>query len=142
MTNDHNYLEKIGKKMPYSMPEGLFERVQSNVLKRIDEMEEEKRLDAFKEQQQKNSQKQGKPKKTLIHRLTIAITAIAASVCAVCMVYFGNIGDGNGNSSHQLSKQQQATSTQAVDKAYDNLSQQEQQDLLADYSNDIYMSLQ
>ncbi len=83
-----------------------------------------------------------KPKKALIRRLTIAITAIAASVCAVCMLYFGNVGDGNGNNAHQLSKQQQAASTSAVDKAYDNLSQEEQENLLADYSNDIYMSLQ
>jgi len=124
MIENNDNLEKIGKKMPYSMPEGLFERVQSNVLKRIDEMEEQK------------------PKKALIRRLTIAITAIAASVCAVCMLYFGNVGDGNGNNANQLSKQQQAASTSAVDKAYDNLSQEEQENLLADYSNDIYMSLQ
>ena len=124
MIENNDNLEKIGKKMPYYMPEGLFERVQSNVLKRIEEMEEQK------------------PKKALIRRLTIAITAIAASVCAVCMLYFGNVGDGNGNNAHQLSKQQQAASTSAVDKAYDNLSQEEQENLLADYSNDIYMSLQ
>ena len=124
MIENNDNLEKIGKKMPYSMPEGLFERVQSNVLKRIDEMEEQK------------------PKKALIRRLTIAITAIAASVCAFCMLYFGNMGDGNGNNAHQLSKQQQAASNSAVDKAYDNLSQEEQENLLADYSNDIYMSLQ
>ena len=35
----------------------------------------------------------------------------------------------------------QANST-AVDKAYENLSQQERENLLADYKNDIYMSLQ
>lgn len=142
MTNDNDYLEKIGKKMPYSMPEGLFERVQDNVLNRIDEMEEEKRLVTFKKQQQERLQKQQKPKKALIRRLTITITAIAASVCTVCMLYLGNIGDGNGDNGHQLSKQQQAASTQAVDKAYDNLSQEEQENLLADYNNDIYMSLQ
>lgn len=138
MTNDNDYLEKIGKKMPYSIPEGLFERVQNNVLKQIEEMEEEKQLSASKEK----LQKQQKTKKPFIRRLTIAITTIAASVCAVCMLYFGSMGNSNGNNTHQLSKQQQATSTSAVDKAYDNLSQEEQENLLADYSNDIYMSLQ
>ena len=32
--------------------------------------------------------------------------------------------------------------TAIVDKAYENLSQQERENLLADYKNDIYMSLQ
>lgn len=131
MTNDYDHLEKMGKKMPYSMPDGLFERVQSHVLKQIDEMEEEKQL--------ANNKKQ---KKTLIRHLTIAITAIAASVCAVCVLQFSYIDTNKGENAHHLSQQQQATNSATVDKAYDNLSQEEQESLLADYSNDIYMSLQ
>lgn len=138
-TNDQDNLEKIGKKMPYSMPEGLFERVQSNVLEQIDKMEKEKQVeDSQKRLKDSERQAKNQQKKTLIRRLTIAITAIAASVCAVCILHFGNQGD-DGNLNKQ---QQQAANTTAVDKAYDNLSQEERENLLADYSNDIYMSLQ
>ncbi len=125
MTNDNNdILEKIGKRMPYSMPDGLFDRMQDKVLKRIEEMEGEMQ-----------TRKQRKP---LVRRLAIAIPAIAASVCAVCLLHFGNAG----NDVSHTPPQQQTANTNAVDKAYDNLSQEEQENLLADYSNDVYMSLQ
>lgn len=123
MNNDNDILEKIGKRMPYSMPDDLFDRVQGNVLKRVEEMERETQ-----------TKKQRKP---LVRRLTIAITAIAASVCVVCLLHFGNFGNDGSNTTTQ-----QAAITNAVDKAYDNLSQEEQENLLADYSNDVYMSLQ
>ncbi len=124
MTNDNDILEKIGKRMPYSMPDGLFDRVQDKVLKRIEEMEGEMQT--------------RKHRKPLVRRLAIAIPAIAASVCAVCLLYFGNAVDDGSHTPPQ----QQTANTNAVDKAYDNLSQEEQENLLADYSNDVYMSLQ
>lgn len=66
---------------------------------------------------------------------SVAATAIAASVSLVVLLRLGNI-NGSGDDGMR-----QANST-AVDKAYENLSQQERENLLADYKNDIYMSLQ
>ncbi len=139
MIENNDNLEKIGKKMPYTIPEGLFERVQSNVLEQIDELEKEKGLENSQKQlKDSEHQAQKQQKKALSRRLTITLTAIAASLCAICILHFGNIENNSNPSKHQ----QQATSTIAVDKAYDSLSQEEQESLLADYSNDIYLNLQ
>lgn len=124
MTNIDDKLRKIGKRTPYTMPDDLLGRMREQVMRRMDEI--------GKERQAK------KQRRTLIVRLTVAATAIAASVCLVFVLRLGNVnGGGNGDSGMS-----QATNSTSVDKAYDNLSQQERENLLADYKNDIYMSLQ
>lgn len=135
MTQDNDNLEKIGKRMPYSMPPDLFERVQGNVLAQIEKEELQKNSQQELLQQSKLQQAQ-RHRKALIRRITIAITAVAASVCLVFLFHVGSNSD-----THNVDKQQ-AVSLSTVDKAYDNLSQEEQENLVADYDNDIYMNLQ
>lgn len=129
MVQDNDNLEMIGKRMPYSMPPNLFERVQENVLAQIEKEEKQKTSNRKLLQAQRH-------RKAIIRRITVAITAIVASVCLVLGFHFGN-----SQESTNLHKQQ-AVSLSTVDKAYDNLSQEEQENLVADYDNDIYMSLQ
>ncbi len=122
MTNNDDKLKMVGKRMPYTMPNDLFGRMQNKVMGRINEIDKERLA--------------RKHRDTIFLRLSVAVTAIAASVCIVVLLRFGN---GNDNGSYRT--QQTANST-SVEKAYENLSQEERNNLLADYKNDIYMSLQ
>ncbi len=124
MTNNDDKLKMVGKRMPYTMPDGLFERMQGKVMGRIVEIDKERQA--------------RKRRDTLILRLSVAVTAIAASVCIVVLLRFGN-GNDNVNGSYGT---RQTANSASVEKAYDNLSQEDQKNLLADYKNDIYMSLQ
>lgn len=135
MTQNIDNLEKIGKRMPYSIPSNLFERVQDNVLAQIRKEEEQK--NRKQETWQQDKLQQALPhRKAIIRRLYVAITDVAASVCLVLIFQLGTNKD-----SHIINKQQ-TVSLSTVDKAYDNLSQEEQENLVADYDNDIYMNLQ
>lgn len=120
MKNNDDKLKSIGKRTPYILPADLFGRMQKQVMRRIDGIEKARQA--------------RKRRQALVIRLSVAATAIAASVSLVVLLRLGNI-NGNGDGMRQ------ANST-AVDKAYENLSQQERENLLADYKNDIYMSLQ
>lgn len=124
MTNEDDKLKRIGKRTPYIMPGDLFGRMQKQVMGRIDEIEKHKQA--------------RKHHRALIIRLSAVATAIAASVCLVLLLRLGNVND-NGFDSRGM---RQAANSTAVEKAYDNLTQQERDNLLADYKNDIYMSLQ
>ena len=119
MTNNDDKLKSIGKRTPYIMPADLFGRMQKQVMRRIDGIEKARQA--------------RKRRQALVIRLSVA--AIAASVSLVVLLRLGNI-NGSGDDGMR-----QANST-AVDKAYENLSQQERENLLADYKNDIYMNLQ
>lgn len=120
MTYNDDNLKMVGKRMPYTMPNDLFGRMQNKVMRRIDEIEKEKPL--------------RRRRNTLILKLSVAATAVAASACLFLVLHFGNGNDNYG-------MQQTANST-SVEKAYDSLSQEEKENLLADYKNDIYMRLQ
>ena len=122
MTNNDDKLKMVGKRMPYTMPNDLFGQMQNKVMGRISEIDKERLA--------------RKHRDTIFLRLSVAVTAIAASVCIVVLLRFGN---GNDNGSHGT--RQTANST-SVEKAYENLSQEDRNNLLADYKNDIYMSLQ
>ncbi len=124
MTNNDDKLTMVGKRTPYTMPNDLFGRMQKQVMRRIDEIDKERQSRKHRE--------------TIILRLSVAVTAIAASVCLVFLMHFGN---DNGNSNGSYVTRQTANST-SVEKAYEKLSHEEQVNLLADYKNDIYMSLQ
>ncbi len=122
MTYNDDNLKMVGKRMPYTMPNDLFGRMQNKVMRRIDEIEKEKPL--------------RRHRNTLILKLSVAATAVAASACLFLVLHFGN---GNGNDNYGM---QQTANSASVEKAYDSLSQEEKENLLADYKNDIYMRLQ
>ncbi len=121
MTNNNDILERIGKRTPYAMPTNLFERMQDQVMGRIGEIDREEPVKRHR--------------RAIIVRLSVAAAAIAASVCLVLVLRLGNVDSGESGTP-------QSANSATVDKAYDNLSQEERNNLIADYKNDIYMSLQ
>lgn len=125
MTNEYN-LDRVGKKMPYQMPEGFFEQMQAKVLAEVE-----------KEKMAKASQVEMKHRcKAKLVRLYVAAASIAACICLAVLVGRSFL------SSDSAAPQHSAASVASVDKAYDNLSNEEQQELNATYANDVYLCME
>lgn len=125
MTNESN-LDRVGKKMPYLMPEGFFKQMQANVLAEVE-----------KEEMAKVSQMEMKHRrKAKLVRLYVAAASIAACICLAVLVGRSFL------SSDSAAPQHSAASVASVDKAYDNLSNEEQQELNATYANDVYLCME
>lgn len=125
MTNEYN-LNRVGKNMPYLMPEGFFGQMQANVLAEVE-----------KEEMAKASQVEMKHRrKAKLVRLYVAAASIAACICVAVLVGRSFL------SSDSAAPQHSAASVASVDKAYDNLSNEEQQELNATYANDVYLCME
>ena len=125
MTNEYN-LDRVGKKMPYLLPEGFFGQMQANVLAEVE-----------KEKMAKASQVEMKHRrKAKLVRLYVAAASIAAWICLAVLVGRSFL------SSDSAAPQHTAASVASVDKAYDNLSNEEQQELNATYANDVYLCME
>lgn len=125
MTNEYN-LDRVGKKMPYLMPEGFFGQMQANVLAEVE-----------KEEMAKASQMEMKHRrKAKLVRLYVAAASIAACISLAVLVGRSFL------SSDSAAPQHSAASVASVDKAYDNLSNEEQQELNATYANDVYLCME
>lgn len=125
MTNESN-LDRVGKKMPYLMPEGFFKQMQANVLAEVE-----------KEEMAKASLMEMKHRrKAKLVRLYVAAASIAACICLAVLVGRSFL------SSDSAAPQHSAASVASVDKAYDNLSNEEQQELNATYANDVYLCME
>ena len=125
MTNEYN-LDRVGKKMPYLMPEGFFGLMQANVLAEVE-----------KEEMAKASQMEMKHRrKAKLVRLYVAAASVAACICVAVL------GGRSFLSSDSAAPQHSAASVASVDKAYDNLSNEEQQELNATYANDVYLCME
>lgn len=130
MAQEYNF-NKVGKKMPFSAPNGFFEQMQANVLAEVAKEEEAKKVMKIRMTAQAKSQRKAK---TI--RLYMAVASIAACVCLVLLVgrsFFG---------SEAVETQHSSASVATVDKAYDNLSVDEQQELNATYANDVYLCME
>lgn len=119
MNQDYNF-ERVGKKMPFTMPDDFFDKVQANVLAEV--AKEEK-------------MKQAKHHKAKVVRLFLAVASMAACVCFAVLV-------GRSVMGTDTKAQHPVASVASVDKAYENLSADEQQELNATYANDVYLCME
>jgi len=134
--NDNYPFDKVGKKMPYKMPEDFFSQMQANVLA---EVEKEEKLKAGQQTSVKLVLE--RPRKAMLKRIYLAAASIAACVCSVLS------SDGESQSSaastvNVASTNASSASEHSVDKAYDNLTAEEQQELNATYANDVYLCME
>ena len=117
MDREYN-LDRVGKKMPFTMPEDFFDKVQANVLAQV----------ALEEQKKKKH-----PRKAMMRRIWLAAASVAASVSMLLLI--GNaVGDNDSS--------QEVASMAPVDKAYDQLSAEEQQEVYATYANDVLLGME
>lgn len=125
MGKEYN-LERIGKRMPYSLlPEGFFDQMQANVLSAVEKEE----LSKAEHRTHRHCAR--------VVRLYLSAAAVAASICLVVVLAKSYLVD---NTQHDSSAA--TVNTIQVDKAYDNLSTEEQEELNATYANDVYLSMQ
>ena len=130
MTNEYN-LDRVGKKMPYQMPEGFFEQMQANVLAEVEKKEMTKAAQVVTLQVEMKHRHKAK-----LVRLYVVAASIAACVCLAVLV------GRSFWSADSAAPQHSAASVASVDKAYDNLSNEEQQELNATYANDVYLCME
>lgn len=141
--NDNYPFDKVGKKMPYKMPKDFFCQIQANVLAEVAKEENEKR--------KAEKQTSVKPRKAMLKRICLAAASIAACVCLVVGIGYSVLSsDGESKSSSSssastvnvASANASSASEHSVDKAYDNLTSEEQQELNATYANDVYLCME
>ena len=134
MENEYNF-EKVGKKMPFTMPEDFFNQMQANVLAEVAKEENEKKM--------AGQPAVGTLRKVMVKRIWLAAASIAACVCLVIGIGYSMMSsDGESEASAASSVNVASASEHSVDKAYDNLTVEEQQELHATYANDVYLCME
>ena len=146
--NDIYPFDKVGKKMPYKMPGDFFSQMQANVLA---EVAKEEKLKAEQQTSVKlvsERQTSVKPRKAMLKRIYLVAASIAACVFLVVGIGYSVLSsDGESLSSaastvNVASANVSSASEHSVDKAYDNLTAEEQQELNATYANDVYLCME
>lgn len=113
--------DKVGKRMPYSTPEGFFKDVETNI------------LEAVKNDTPKPVKIEHK-KRPLMRVMWTAMLAVAASVVVLLVLH---IDFSAPHSSHPSQTEQEL---QAVDQAFAQLSAADQAYLLDVYQEDVFLN--
>ena len=113
--------DKVGKRMPYSTPEGFFKDMEANI------------LEAVKNDTPKPVKIERK-KRPLMRVMWTAMLAVAASVAVLLVLHI----DFSAPHSSQLSQTDQEL--QAVDQAFAQLSAADQAYLLDVYQEDVFLN--
>ena len=111
---------KVGKRMPYSTPEGFFKEMEANILEQV------------KDDKPKPVRKQPK-KRPLLKVIWAAAMAVAASVAVLLIL---NIDFA---APHSSLPSQADHEMQAVDQAFAQLSSADQAYLLNVYQEDVFL---
>ena len=112
---------KVGKRMPYSTPEGFFKEMEANILEQV------------KDDKPKPVRVQPK-KRPLIRGIWAAAMAVAASVAVLLIL---NIDFA---APHSSLPSQADNGIQAVDQAFAQLSSADQAYLLNVYQEDVFLA--
>ena len=112
---------KVGKRMPYSTPEGFFKEMEANILEQVkDDKPEPVRI---------------QPKKRPLMRVMwTAMLAVAASVAVLLVLHI------DFSAPHSVQSSQTDQELQAVDQAFAHLSAADQAYLLDVYQEDVFLN--
>ena len=111
---------KVGKRMPYSTPEGFFKEMEANILEQV------------KDDKQAPVRRQPK-KRPLMKVIWAAAMAVAASVAVLLVLNIDFM------TSHSSLPSQADNEMQAVDQAFAQLSSADQAYLLNVYQEDVFL---
>ena len=111
---------KVGKRMPYSTPEGFFKEMEANILEQV-----KNDIPAPARIQPK--------KRSLMKRIWTAAIAVAASVAVLLVLNIDFM------TSHSSLPSQADNEMQAVDQAFAQLSSADQAYLLNVYQEDVFL---
>lgn len=113
--------DKVGKRMPYSTPEGFFKEMEANI------------LEAVKNDTPKPDKIERK-KRTLMRVMWTAMLAVAASVAVLLVLHI------DFSAPHSSQPSQTDRELQAVDQAFAQLSAADQAYLLDVYQEDVFLN--
>lgn len=113
--------DKVGKRMPYSTPEGFFKEMEANILEAVKD---------DTPQPLKTEQK----KRPLMRVMWTAVLAVAASVAVLLVLYI------DFSAPHSAQPSQTDRELQAVDQAFAQLSAADQAYLLDVYQEDVFLN--
>lgn len=114
---ENNYIDRIGRSLPYKAPDGFFDALENNV------------LDAVRREQA--------PRPKRILRWLLPLSAGAAAACvAILLIANANTGD---NRLAANTGAENPAGMENVEYAFSNLSSADQQYLLSVYSEDLFM---
>ena len=111
---------KVGKRMPYSTPEGFFKEMEANILEQV------------KDDKQAPVRRQPK-KRSLMKVIWAAAMAVAASVAVLLVLNIDFMAP------HSSLPSQADNEMQAVDQAFAQLSSADQDYLLNVYQEDVFL---
>lgn len=112
---------KVGKRMPYSTPEGFFKEMEANILEAVKD---------DTPQPLKTEQK----KRPLMRVMWTAVLAVAASVVVLLVLHI------DFSAPHSAHPSQTEQELQAVDQAFAQLSAADQAYLLDVYQEDVFLN--
>lgn len=112
--------DQVGKRMPYSTPEGFFKEMEANILEQV------------KDDKQVPVRRQPK-KRPLMKVIWTAAMAVAASVAVLLVLNIDFMA------SHSSLPSQADNEMQAVDQAFAQLSSADQAYLLNVYQEDVFL---
>ena len=112
--------DQVGKRMPYSTPEGFFKEMEANILEQV------------KDDKQVPVRRQPK-KRPLMKVIWAAAMAVAASVAVLLVLNIDFM------TSHSSLPSQADNEMQAVDQAFAQLSSADQAYLLNVYQEDVFL---
>ena len=113
--------DKVGKRMPYSTPEGFFKEMEANI------------LEAVKNDTPKPDKIERK-KRPLMRVMWTAVLAVAASVAVLLVLHI------DFSAPHSSQPSQTDRGLQAVDQAFAQLSAADQAYLLDVYQEDVFLN--
>ena len=126
---DTNFdLGKVGKRMPYSTPEGFFKEMEANILEQVKD--------------DKPAPVRSQPKKRpLMKVIWAAAMAVAASVAVLLVLNIDfSAADSSLASSHSSQPSQAKSDLEQVDQAFAQLSEADQAYLLDVYQEDVFLN--
>ena len=112
--------DQVGKRMPYSTPEGFFKEMEANILEQV------------KDDKQVPVRRQPK-KRPLMKVIWAAAMAVAASVAVLLVLNIDFMAP------HSSLPSQAGNEMQAVDQAFAQLSSADQAYLLSVYQEDVFL---
>ena len=113
--------DQVGKRMPYSTPEGFFKEMEANILEQV------------KDDKQVPVRRQPK-KRPLMKVIWAAAMAVAASVAVLLVLHI------DFSAPHPSHPSQTEQELQAVDQAFAQLSAADQAYLLDVYQEDVFLN--
>ena len=113
--------ENVGKRMPYSNPEGCFKEMEANILEAV----KDDTAQTLKTEQKK---------RPLMRVMWTAVLAVAASVAVLLVLHI------DFSAPHPSHPSQTEQELQAVDQAFAQLSAADQAYLLDVYQEDVFLN--